>query len=362
MRHCVWLLLFIVFPLVGQIEPATNPQQLWLDQTLITINENDRNINIQTPSKQNKSVDVLLPANTLFQTAMDGHLYCTTRNKGQKTTTLWKSPVLRPAWEIKATMKFSEGEPAWILPLENGTMLLVNPLGPFKKQKVASNVAIGRLNEKSEIELYDLVDLGFSYREWKHTGVDSTQKTNNFELKKEFQYLLGMISTPPIPLKSHYLLILGNVGHLYLFSKENGTLKRKSEIFKSIDEKTLTKSETIEHVVLGIQPLRDGKCLIASRSEDAALNARQIFPGKSWTGNLGKEPEKQIQEHKSGNNLNNKNSLEAFSEILWWYYYPETGDFARISVPKGAPNKIFDPGIMESFRFKITFSNQIQVF
>jgi hypothetical protein len=144
------------------------------------------------------------------------------------------------------------------------------------------------------------------------------------------------------------VLASGQTGFMWILDKrkESPSL-HLVRLFSFVNEKILAKPEQLEWAILGMQPTPDGDVLIASRSEGAVKNARQLFPTPFLNTKLLQDPA-----HMKQREQNMKDSVEFFPEVCWWKLDPESGVITKVEAPANFPEKLPNSRAMTAFRFR----------
>lgn len=348
--------------LTAQVFPRTGPHQVWDERTLYSVSEAESGKIIIEGEKKVSSIP--LPPGFLFQTVFQGAPYATLRDKTNSVTKLFKYKHHKGQWELVGKLPFAFGQPAWMLPLENNTFFILSPLAPMILKDNASQCAIGEVDEKGEMSLSQLIRLKSNVHLWNRVSLLSIDGTPHyrFDLNSNFLYLLPLGSVPIISTNHYYLVSLNSVGHFFIFSKKDGSLHQISILHSSIDDAYLAKNSNTEQIVLGIQPLNDGRCVIASRTEDAALSARKIFQDRPSNNSPEQTAEDRLRETERNNRDLRNDSVIAFPEIQWHVLEPENGEFRPYyGNLSPLPRQFQGLKSAEAFCFKIDLKNQILI-
>jgi hypothetical protein len=152
------------------------------------------------------------------------------------------------------------------------------------------------------------------------------------------------------------------------------TLKtRLVRLFPKIEDKRLWDFEGLgfEHALLGMQPRQNGHVLIASRSEEAVLKARdlerkaqaQVLPVDHRDPARRQELLREAWQNQDRKDLvQNYRDVGAaqYPEVLWWDLDPETGTLTREPAPHGAPGELPRADLIRRFRFRFDVKEEVK--
>jgi hypothetical protein len=275
-------------------------------------------------------------------------------------------PGAKPVWALFSSTNFQ----SWIryagiqdkgartlhcFPLEEGEFLLFStPGNPYRLGKHASPIAIGSSNQSGEIQTKSFLDLGLGEEVLEARKIPDGESAAPFRVKSKFNSLLPLLfsEAPFVKLPTGFALVSDHPGLIFVFGPR-GQFKRMIRLFPSLTDDRLRNLETLEHAILGFQPTDDGRILVASRSEEAVLNARIRFP-RDNSLDAYKNPESAKE-----NARQEKLSVEAYPALVWWSVDPSTGQVTSVEPPLKVSGHFNSPEQISAFRFSILPSGNL---
>jgi hypothetical protein len=228
------------------------------------------------------------------------------------------------------------------------TFFAVSKAKGFIQGNKASYFALFKVNERNELELSELVDLGLKEPLLVVKQPDAkAPSTKIAELNPKYAMLHGVsFHIAPLRFEGGFAIVSQRAGYVWILDGRTGQVKRRIDLISGVKEENLTSKDMLEVAILGIQPRDTGHLLAATRSEDAVLRALKVEGGALSLETL-KSPEKmKAYEARRGE------ALAAFPELLWWDINPDTGEVRRETPPLNVPDKIWDVRILKGFRFR----------
>lgn len=267
------------------------------------------------------------------------------------------------AWVPK---NLPEGPVYNLSPLPGNRYLVVSKR-LFVRSNQASFLAVGRVDDRKQIQIDQLVDVDLGDR-----LLEGASKPEFLQKPEHLLYLTGFIAGP-LRAGDHLLFAHRPAGRFLVL--DGKTLKtRFIRLFERIPD-ALYASEAalrLEHAVLGMQPRKNGHVLIASRSEEAVLKAREherAF-GLDTLATNESDPLRQRQAVQQGLQDPQRKALgEAlqdegavrYPEVLWWDLDPATGTITPEPTPVGAPSALTQARFIRRFTFRFDEAERVKV-
>ncbi len=239
-----------------------------------------------------------------------------------------------------------------VYPLENSRYLVLKAFDPWIKDGKASPWAIWRANDQGKLELDSIVDAGldiFDVRSVANPEPGKPARLKAFPKPGKEFLPFELAFTHFTPVSEGIAVVWASQGKILIFNDKNGSFRRSGTLFSSLEAPENAKKPK-DIVFLGARPTQEGHLLVVSRTEDAVLHSRSIFPS---TAPLGKEPEDPKAEEAA-----HDRALEAFPDILWWDFDPITAQFVKLTPPQGMPDKLLKTSTFEAFNFWMDLKNQ----
>lgn len=235
--------------------------------------------------------------------------------------------------------------------LDNDKILFSRIVTPFVKNGSMSYFGVYAANEKKELHLDSLVDIGIEVFDKNLRAKNPTARPFLWVRQENFPLFADMIVSRMVTLADGFAVVFQKTGYVLFFKAIDGSVKRALCIFPEImDKKNINKPKEVP--ILCYRPTREGRLLLATRTEDAVLNARSIFQDEVRHNSSNRE------EYDKKMELYLSRALEAFPDIQWWEFDPSTGDFIRQATPENMPNKLISYDKFINFRFWMTSKNR----
>lgn len=343
--------------LVAQTFPKSQETCIFDGGNLVLIEKQGDSIeaHIESPG-QKESKTLKYPSWAIKGDHFDGRFWAIQREKGSNGKIILRTFFSSDCknWNIDGQLTAEKASSSFFLyPIERDRYLLV-ATSYFTKGEISSPLAIGRRDDKNDINLRKVLDLGL-----KEPYASTNQSDPKVLPKDPFgisainqKYLTSFLQlgkSMVVRYPGGLAIVSNRTGYIWLLNshKESEDLKL-IKIFPSVTEDRLDKGD-IEIPILGCQPRPNGHLLIASRSEEAVLMARKEFPEPEMNDDEFSNPNS--PKHKLTEQVRNK-ALLKYPEILWWDLDPATGKLTKEEAPLNIPNKILDIGLMSKFRFR----------
>lgn len=154
------------------------------------------------------------------------------------------------------------------------------------------------------------------------------------------------------------VLVSGYTGYAWVAKLKGEQPELKLvKILSVVTEKVLENPDQLEWAVMGAQPMPDGRVLVATRSEEAVLLARKLYPSIS-IHNL-KDFKDSLLMDARGKAM--KASLETFPEIRWWTLDPSNGHVQHEDSPQNVPPKLPRPEVAVRFSFRPRVDGNLEI-
>jgi hypothetical protein len=144
------------------------------------------------------------------------------------------------------------------------------------------------------------------------------------------------------------LVVGGDYGHFWVFNADNGNFIKLIRLFPNVTDRILEKNELFPGI-LGFQPRQDGDILIASRSEDAVLNAWKTFP----------RPDDGVIK-KTLDWLGQTNKFNPM--IYWWILEPTSGKFYEVAKPYEVIDRLHKNEDIMNFNWRFKYDGNLYVY
>lgn len=246
--------------------------------------------------------------------------------------------------------------PLAILPLEDRRLLLALPFGGAGLpvgDKFSSLVVIKR-REQGGWEATDAVDLALDL--FDEAKLKAGPKVPSASVLKPGKALVWQDILVPVLLQAGAfpVLYLPRTGRLISLSPKDGSVRQNTLVYPSVLEPE-HRNKQKEVALIGAAATRDGKLVVATRTEDAVLHAREIF--QTELRSKGKLPVEVFQKEVDQATAS---ALEAFPDVHYWEWDPETGQIHRIPVPEGLPSKLRRFRDLASFRLRTSVDGTVR--
>lgn len=336
----------------AQIWPeVVSERQFWDGGNLITVSANDREVRIEGPGLPKQGRLHPLPDGLRYLSFTDGTHHAMRREQGPsgRTCAIFSSPDAK-TW---TPVGHIPGDVTGFVPLRNGRYFACVALRPLTDGRSGSHMALFRQSEKGGLRLEALVAFPFSEPLCRPTGKRNPDGQPSFTIPDKWSVVHQTFFEPPVVLQDHLCLYNRQTGWVLVFSREDGSLKRTVKVYAGVDETRIQRDGSkLEVGLLCLQATREGSLLIASRMEDAVLHSRSLFasnPDKLLPGQAPFEAEQAFIPDQ-------RNSVKAWPDILYWRLDPETGDL-RPEAPPNLPLKIHRLEDLKRFRFRMRIDN-----
>ncbi len=251
-------------------------------------------------------------------------LYVNVRN--EKGTTLferklegWTPIALLPATAMKGFLPT-------LVPLKNGRFLVLGPPPTEEETKkhVAAPFATYRLNDKGALEHLE-------------SGSFTPLPFQNHPVLKNVALQPHALTLT----EDHLVLASPHYGVFWIFSLENGALRRTAQLFGEEVTKRMVEAKEGLVTVLNFQPLKDGDLLVSSLHADQLpdlLKARQTFWAdmRKIAPNRGNPPEA-FENYGRVYAVRETEIRTTFPFVTWFTVKPSTGTVKRLeTAPPGA--------------------------
>ncbi|MFN8010853.1 MAG: hypothetical protein U0P81_05560 [Holophagaceae bacterium] len=140
------------------------------------------------------------------------------------------------------------------------------------------------------------------------------------------------------------LAVLPRSGWIVVFHPETGRPRGSSQLYPSTRSPE-NKNKAKEVALLGWRPSKDGELLIAARTEDAILNSRDIFQDTSKLRTMDPAAYAKAMDRYF------EASLEAFPDLRWFEFDPESRHFRPILAPRNQPERVLSGSALRGFQF-----------
>jgi hypothetical protein len=336
-------------PLASQAAPSRRYACVWDGPRVVIALQDEVQVHAPDPRDSRK---LGAPDGASGLVYSQGAAWCLVRERhrsGPSTPgVLMRSSNLK-TWARHASMADKSAHIMKVLPLEAGRFFLVaTEASPFKLGKQASPFAIGTLNQVSEIEVRELVNLDLKGPLVVPTR-DRAGEPGPYSLKKGLEYLYGPIhsaSSPFVYTDRGFLLASLQTGTFWSFDWK-GRFLRRIRLFDEMTDERMAKRSDIEHAVLGVQPQEDGTLVVASRSKDAVFEAPRRFPLDDSLEGFKSE---QIR---AENAKAAEARLKAYPGIHWWLVDVEEGKVTPTDAPLHLPASLEDAEDLSAFAFRM---------
>ncbi|HOD33952.1 MAG TPA: hypothetical protein PKO12_10760, partial [Holophaga sp.] len=272
-------------------------------------------------------------------------------------------------WESAGTFtrQDSEHAPSLALPLGNGRVLGLH-LNAVGEPAQASYLGMYAPNEVGVFRFMDAWPTELKVPLQKQIVNPGRQPYTvynpdlNVLAATAYELLWGIITLP-----HHHVLLHATSGIAWVFDAEDGQLRRVAPLYPAMMDH-LKDVSAIERVVLAWQPDYSGRILLASRTEDAVFQSRPLTakamkdleppPSLPMNSNPNSEAwehyNTQMKAYRTRLRIAQGAGTRAFPEIRWWSFDPETGTYAAVPAPEGAPEVINGPEDLEGLILEAT--------
>jgi hypothetical protein len=247
-----------------------------------------------------------------------------------------------------------------------GHQILLTSKRLFVKDGAASFLAVGGANAAGLVKLDRLIEVDLGDQ-----ALEGAAKPDFFKEFPRLFYVIGFLMGR-VRAGNHLVFAHQSYGRFVVL--DTRTLKtRLVRLFPKIEDKRLWDFEGLgfEHALLGMQPRQNGHVLIASRSEEAVLKARdlerkaqaQVLPVDHRDPARRQELLREAWQNQDRKDLvQNYRDVGAaqYPEVLWWDLDPETGTLTREPAPHGAPGELPRADLIRRFRFRFDVKEEVK--
>lgn len=290
-----------------------------------------------------------LPEGLLLLTLHEGTAWGVRMEGGApRRPAIWRSQHWGP-WERVGGFDLPEGRIRGIFPLAEGRFLIYRAVDPFVEGGRPSFLAVHRLRE-GHFELEELVDLGLGL--WKADRAKGPTPAPGLEdAVTDLSFTFMQVSGGRPYLVAHAL------GKVLWFSPERGHVQRVATLYGSVAE-LRARGRKVLWPILGAKPLKDGGLLLACRSEDAVLHAKEDFPDPPlphWPkGKSREEMAAALSQVAAEEAVVRARVQEAYPDVRWYRVSPEEATFREQPTPEGLPAKLRQLADLRGFNFRMT--------
>ncbi len=234
------------------------------------------------------------------------------------------------SWKAEARWAHPAG-PLHLVPLQNGDFLAINDHRQLQdEQKKAYPLAILRPGPSKKLEIKSLHDFGFPQPFFKATRAAAPQRGFTYPA-----FTADFLS-PEVHLTEQGLcLVAKGASHLFVLDPLDGKLRKTIPLFKSVDESWLLTRDLAAGILIA-QPRPNGHLLVASRTEDAVLQA-----GRAYRETLPPiQSDQDYIRHRSKIQTLFELNLTKWPLLQWWDVDLETGTVRPEEPPLNFPDRI----------------------
>lgn len=306
-------------------------------------------LRFESPESHGSSTAKLrAPEGTLRLEFKDGMAWATVRDltNDSKKTYLYRSHDLK-TWQVNATYRGESGRSAGIHHLDGKRYFMVSTLSLFSDQDKYSPFAIAEIDDQGFLTVKSLVSLDL--REPLILSVPPTGggPKGRGVFNPKYSALQAMtLLNPMIRYPGGLAMIAKRSGYIWFFDDQSGELKRSIKLFSGVTEEKLGPPQQLEWAILGCQPRPNGHLLVASREEEAVLNAMSAYPTQKNLKYLKDDAQQEF------NYEQDAVSLKRWPRILWWDIDPKTGLISEEQPPQNVPSQIWDLRVFHNFKFR----------
>lgn len=295
------------------------------------------------------------PDGTLRLDYKDQAAWASVRGKSDPNhTVLMRSPDFK-SWATHATYRGEHGRAVALYHLDGSRYLLVAGPGGFRQGDRYSPLAVGTINPEGYVGLAHLLDLGLREPLLLPPAKGGVQPGPPEWNRKYASLTLLQLLYPLIRYPGGLALVARRPGYIWLLDDKSGSVKRLIKLYPGVKEERLGPPQHLDWAILGCQPRPNGHLLLASREEDAVLNAQATYPTNKTLQALGDAWQ---QEQNANQDTAN---LRRWPRILWWDLNPEDGELQPENPPVNVPGEILDIQIFHAFRFRFQADGNLLV-
>jgi len=306
-------------------------------------------LRIESPESQGVAVSKLKgPENSLCLDFKDGAAWASVRGSGNNSgiTYLYRSLDFK-TWQINATYRGENGRAFAIHHLDGKHYFLRSAISLFSDQDKCSPFAIAEIDDKGFLVLNHLINLDLKEPFTLNTPKMGTNAKAGGKFNPRYSALMDMIFFhPTIRYPGGLALVARRAGYIWCFDDQSGELKRSIKLFSGVTEEKLGPPQQLEWAILGCQPRPNGHLLVASREEEAVLNAMSAYPTQKDLKYLKDDAQQEF------NYEQDAVSLKRWPRILWWDIDPKTGIISEEQPPQNVPSQIWDLRVFHNFKFR----------
>lgn len=292
-------------------------------------------------SKKSKSAELRIPEGHRFATVANGVAFTYARTKDGWA--LFEGHKFQ-GWSSLGTIADPQLMVADIRPLTENRLLVARVAVPFVSSDKASFLGIFKKDAAGVFRFESCVDDGLSLFDTKLRARNPKGPAVNWVAPEKQVVYVDFASIRFVDASDAILLVLPKSGWVLAFNAENGRTLGASRLFPSMDSRE-HREKVKEVAILGWRPTSDGRLLLASRSEDAVLHARDIFQDVGRLNGLDSDAYSKAMESYF------VRSLEAFPDIWWWEFDPQSRHFTRTTAPQSVPSRLDRPATLRTFGF-----------
>jgi len=346
MHKVIFLLLFIATA-VQAFGQGFLPQ-VWNEHSIITFMPgNPAEVWFENDKGQVWEAHLPDKARLISLDYFEGNFYCSKYERQGETKfhNVFMSSDLK-SWTKVAFYSIGTDYPgATIRPLGDGYFLVMSQ-NPRRVGGEWCSFFIGKANESGRIQADTPVDLKLN--QWLYRPTTLQDNTQFCQVNEIYTTIPNVVAMDPI-YRVGGKLVIGSLRHgaLWILDCHSRKITRKLLLNPFIEENKLFTDNIKPQCILGIQPMRDGRLLIATRCKEA-LSATPMEP---QVRSLMDFQNAGIREAAENNEALDRKFYPA---IDWWTLDPETGKLDPEGPPMNFPTSLGNLGHEEfKFRFKV---------
>lgn len=334
-------------PMLGgdTFRPRRVGSQVWDNGTLYTW-ENPKGSPIVTAEQKKKKTEFRLPMGYRLAYVKDQVAYAVSRDpeKGQLE---FHSAFRFENWTRIGIWKAGKTKISGFRVLDGGKILVLAAFEPLRLKADLGYLGILRPDDAGNLNLDSIVAPSFEI--WDKAALAAQGSAGaSWMTAGRTPILEDFMQATLTHANEKLIIVLRASGYILSLSGNTGMILKEELLFPSVLSKDHADKKK-ECAILAWRTEENGDLLVASRSEDAVLNARSIYrqpyspDDGPYVDYLNKATAK---------------ALEAFPEILWWTFSFDGGSLVRRPTPQGMPGRLMNMDFFKKFDFHMTIADR----
>lgn len=334
-------------PMLGGdiFRPRRVGSQVWDNGTLYTW-ENPKGSPIVVAEQKKRKSEHRLPMGYRLAYVKDQVAYALSRD-AEKGQLEFHSAFRFENWTRIGVWKSGKTKISGFRVLEGGKILILAAFEPLRLKADLGYLGILRPDDAETLNLDAIVTPSFDV--WDKAALASQGgAATGWMTSGRTPILEDFMQASFTHANEKVIVVLRASGYILSLSGNSGMIQKEALLFPSVLSKDHADKKK-ECAILAWRAEENGDLLVASRSEDAVLNARSIYR-QPYSPEDGPYVEYL--------NKVTAKALEAFPEILWWNFSFDGGSLVRTPTPHGMPSRLMNMDFFKKFDFHMTAADR----